>query len=145
MNKEMQKFWISQPAVWIKDDKCLILESVKRPGFWGLPGGRIDEGEDAKTAFARELKEELNINEFKNLGIVDYLVLYNNSSGDKLTAPICAIISLISSNEDVKNNDLTEHSSFKWITRNQIQDYQYVWPNLGTVLSKAFDLCNKIK
>ncbi len=145
MNKEMQKFWVSQPAVWIKDDKCLILESVKRPDFWGLPGGRIDEGEDAKIAFARELKEELNINEFKNLGIVDYLVLYNNSSGDKLTAPICAIISLISSNEDVKNNDLTEHSSFKWITRNQIQDYQYVWPHLDTVLSKAFDLCNKIK
>lgn len=34
---------------------------VKNPELWGLPGGRLDEGENVIDAGARELKEELGI------------------------------------------------------------------------------------
>ncbi len=95
MKKEFQKFWVSQAAVWIKDGKCLILESSKSPGYWGLSGGRIDQGEMSAEAFCRELKEELNLTEFTKIALVDYLVFYDLPSGKELVSPVCAIISII--------------------------------------------------
>ena len=62
MPNNYEKFMISQVAVWIKDGKVLVLESGKRDGRWEIAGGRIDEQEDSKVAFARELKEEIGTN-----------------------------------------------------------------------------------
>lgn len=33
-------------------------DAVNEPGTWGTPGGKIDPGENARTAAARELEEE---------------------------------------------------------------------------------------
>lgn len=43
--------------------KVLLTKRSRNPrkGFWHLPGGRIEFGEQARTALARELKEELGI------------------------------------------------------------------------------------
>lgn len=49
--------------------KCLILNSkkqvlvVKETGrtYWDLPGGGMDHGEDLKSAIAREMHEEVNL------------------------------------------------------------------------------------
>lgn len=138
MRKEIQKFWVSQSATWIKDGKCLILEARKRPGYWGLVGGRIDEGEEAEAAFRRELKEELNLDNFENLGLVDYLVFYKNSSGKAMATPVCIVVSLIKSDQIVDICDLNEHSNLTWISENEIDNYKYIVGGLDKIIKKAF-------
>lgn len=138
MRKEIQKFWVSQSATWIKDGKCLILESRKRPGYWGLVGGRIDEGEAAEEGFKRELKEELNLDNFENLGLVDYLVFYKNSSGKEMATPVCIVVSLIKSEQVVDVHDLTEHNKMAWISEEEINNYKYVVTGLDKIIKKAF-------
>ena len=47
-----------------KDKQVLIARRQKGQhleGFWEFPGGKLDEGESAELALARELKEELSI------------------------------------------------------------------------------------
>lgn len=138
MSKEIQKFWVSQSATWIKDGKCLILEARKRPGYWGLVGGRIDKGEEAEEGFKRELKEEINLLNFENLGVVDYLVFYKNSSGKEMATPVCLVVSLIKSDQIADIRDLNEHSNLAWINEDEIDNYQYVVSGIDKIIKKAF-------
>ena len=93
MKKDFEKFNIGQVAIIIKSSKCLILEFIDRPGVWGLPGGRIDKGELGKEAFKRELKEEINLEKFVILGVVDYDIWITKSGN-----PFCGIANLIKAN-----------------------------------------------
>lgn len=60
-----------------QNNKILLGYRKSELGFqtWGLPGGKIDFGEDAKIAAKRELKEETSV----DVEISD-LVLYGTSS-----------------------------------------------------------------
>lgn len=44
-----------------ENGEVLLTTDPRSPGFWELPGGRLNEGEDPKTGLARELKEELGV------------------------------------------------------------------------------------
>ncbi len=140
----MQTFWVSQTAVLIRDNKCLLVQSAKS-GLYALPGGRIDLGENADLAFARELSEELGLTQFEKLALVDYLVFYDVPSGKVLKQPVCAIVHLINSEQIVKNNDISEHSAIIWISESEIDDYKYVWHNLNNSLKKAFSIYKSLK
>ena len=52
-------------AVVRRDGKLLMIRRADRvtraAGFWGLPGGTVDEGETPEAAALRELREELNL------------------------------------------------------------------------------------
>jgi ADP-ribose pyrophosphatase YjhB (NUDIX family) len=42
------------------DDRVLLVRSTYQ-SWWGLPGGRVDRGEDPRAAAARELREETTL------------------------------------------------------------------------------------
>ena len=65
----------------IKDNKMLVQKrkgSKLWPGFYALPAGHIDEGENQIDALIREAKEELDIIITKETIINSYVVLRRN-------------------------------------------------------------------
>jgi nucleoside triphosphatase len=43
------------------DDRLLLVKTSKWSGLWGVPGGKIDYGEDMLTALRREMREETGL------------------------------------------------------------------------------------
>ena len=123
MKDKFEKYWVSQKAILIRNGKVLILGSDSQPGCWDLPGGRIDIGEDREESFRREIKEELGIKDFKNLGVVDYDAWYNTSGNTT-----CGIINLIENNQD-EIIISKEHTGLKWIKESELDSLTFVWRN----------------
>lgn len=127
-----ERFYISQVGILIRNNKCLILEFTKLPGEWGLPGGRIDKMENAEEAFKREIKEEINFDNFEIKGFIDYDIFYTRSN-----KPYCAIIQYIT-NEESEITLSHEHSRYKWIGEDEIENFSFVWPKLPETIKKGF-------
>ena len=137
MRKELEKFTISQVAVLIRKDKSLILEFSDRLGFWGLPGGRIDEGELGGPSFEREIREEIGLKEFDIISVVDYDIWHTNAG-----VPVCGIASLIKNDNDkIVLSD--EHSQMKWVKKEDLKNYTFLWPNAKRMLEKGFEYHKK--
>lgn len=51
--------------VVVQDNKLLLTYSNNKKA-WYLPGGKIDQGETAREALIREIREELNIDVYNN-------------------------------------------------------------------------------
>jgi 8-oxo-dGTP diphosphatase len=80
MDKEIKFRVCAVDPVIIKDGEVLM---TKRSfgtfkGCWSLPGGKVDVGEDVKTACLREIKEETNL----EVKIVGYLGYYDAPDRD---------------------------------------------------------------
>jgi 8-oxo-dGTP diphosphatase len=61
MTRTIQRFEVSLKAFIVHDGRALLVREADT-GFWELPGGRIDEGEewlDHAAILAREIREEL--------------------------------------------------------------------------------------
>ena len=83
-------------------------------GKWCLPGGHIDNQETSKTAILRELKEETNI----VINDATFFTNYKYMSGE--TSDIYYII--LEEKPEVKIS--REHTQYKWVSRNDISNYE---------------------
>lgn len=64
LHQVAQPIFVSEVYIMYNDTVLLFKRSEdkkKFPGFWSLPGGHIDEGEDPLGAAIREVKEETSI------------------------------------------------------------------------------------
>lgn len=52
------RFQLRAAAVVI-DEGSVLLHRLEGDGFWALPGGRVEAGEDARSTVLREMREEL--------------------------------------------------------------------------------------
>lgn len=48
-------------ALIAHQQKVLLVRTHKWSGLWGVPGGKIDYGEDTLTALSREMREEVGL------------------------------------------------------------------------------------
>jgi len=132
MVKEFEYFQIGQKGILIRDNKVLIVKLADQIDTWDLPGGRLDKGEFAEEAFRREIKEEIGFDDFNILAIVDHEIWYTENG-----TPFCGIVSLIENNTS-KIKLSAEHTNYKWIAENEIDDYKYIWKNMERMLKNGF-------
>lgn len=128
---EHERFVVSQKGILIRDKKCLILEADKRPNIYDLPGGRINNNENSKEAFYREIKEEFGVNNFKVLGVVDYEAWHTTSG-----FAVCGVVNLIEIEREIKLSH--EHIHLKWIKEDEIDQYEFVWPAIDRMIKNGF-------
>lgn len=136
---EFQKFTISQVAVFIRDDKCLILEDARHPGQYVLPGGRMDEGEFPEGAFRREINEEIGLKDFKVFGLVGFDSWYTANG----TAQ--AGVAYLIGNDKDKIVLSDEHIKPAWVRDEELDNYLFVWPNCKGMIIGGFKLYRRIK
>ena len=106
----MQAFNIGIKGVIVKDDKVLILKSVN--GYWEVPGGRMDEGEDVQDTLRRELGEEIvNIKEIK---IHEVLSVFKLKREYKPGMGLMLIFFRVSTDFDDEPIVSEEHTEYKW-------------------------------
>lgn len=60
--RSIQLFHVGIKAIFLRRGRLLLVRERMEPGYWELPGGRIDVGEERLTpedVLRRELREEL--------------------------------------------------------------------------------------
>ncbi|MFA5127605.1 MAG: NUDIX hydrolase [Patescibacteria group bacterium] len=140
MPQSHELFQISQVAILIRNDKCLILKCADRDNEWVLPGGRIDKDEtmisgNCEPAFRRELLEELNLRDVKILGVVDY----DHVGKTRITKDcVLGVANLIvNDNDEITLSE--EHIELQWVTINKLDKYNFVWPCAKRMIIKGFE------
>lgn len=83
------------------------------PGYWELPGGRIDNGEDLVSGLQREIKEEsgLEVSVINPLKAVSY---YLDPENPRESYGIFYLCNLKKENQKVSLSE--EHSDYKWVS-----------------------------
>jgi len=135
--KKYQTFYITQGIVLIRNNKALILEEGKYPGKWILPGGHVDKQEKTTDALKREIVEEVGTDAFEIYGIVDSAFMYRSSR-----QAVCRLVYCGAINSDQVQLS-SEHQQFKWITEDEIMNYDYSWSEEGKAIKKAFEMYKK--
>ena len=146
MPQDQERFYVAIWAALIRNDKLLLMKS-NLTGFWELPGGRIEHNEldtvSAEQSFRREISEEAGLQNFEMGPLVDVMIGYSNAKHN----PICRLVYLIKNDFDEIVLS-SEHSEYIWISRDDIDSYQYYTfknaTTLGDILKKAFEMHDKL-
>jgi 8-oxo-dGTP diphosphatase len=115
--EEKYCFCVPQKALIKQGEKYLVikrsLNSRGYPGCWDFPGGKLEQGEAAKTGLKREVMEETSLEIEVLSPVFTYTeFVYSNNMY------ILYECKLISGKISLSN----EHTEYKWATKEEIRN-----------------------
>lgn len=111
------------------------------PGYWDMPGGKVEFGESPDDAVVREVREEVNL---KAKMVKPYsLFSYVSQEGRRHTVDIQYIIKVTGDVGDLKITDA--HDDYKWIGRNEIDNKFKLSDEMKRAILKGFEEINNLK
>jgi mutator protein MutT len=106
-----------QQGTW----RCLIAcrpHDTVLPGYWELPGGKVEPGETGAQCVVREFREELDLGVEVNGPVPGERVAHQYDHGHvHIDAFLCG-----GRRGEPKNLAVTEH---RWVTADELGDYQF--------------------
>lgn len=130
MKKTIQ---VANVAVFDLNNNVLLLKrskNLKNPECWSLPGGLIDDEENAEDTVLRELFEETGIDRTKIDFVSSKTFLIENLDEN---VDMCLFRATLKFPVDIRLNE-SEHTDFRWIGVDQIKDLDSVIPKLLEML-----------
>lgn len=114
----MSKYLPVVAAVIYQDQNLLLARrkpSKSMGGYWEFPGGKIEDGETAESALARELEEEFDIQVTVGSHIATHRHAYEHIK-----------IELIAHETKIKSGEfqLRDHDAIVWVTPEEAQSYK---------------------
>ena len=107
-------------AIIRRDDKILATQRGygEYKDGWEFPGGKINEGETAEEAIAREIKEELDA----DIKVGDLLVTVEHDYKDFHLSMQCFWAEL----KEDSHIELLEHEAAKWLSMNELNTVEWL-------------------
>lgn len=99
----------------VQDDLVLSITRKDDHNDWGLPGGKVDEGETTETALRRELQEEVGILPT----MIEFIGVYPSDTGDEFDVYVYKILKC------------------KGIPKKQPEEGLIAWQRCDTLTSKS--------
>lgn len=121
-------------AVIERSDRRLLIGQRRRhdtsPLKWEFPGGKVEEGETAEAALARELKEELGATLRKSVGIGRVVHKYATTP-EELEIHFYAV--------EISEMDVAPHAFEKiaWVLPKELGEYDFLAANAQLVAQLA--------
>jgi len=130
-------------AAVISEGKILLLKRLETkrflPGYYDVPGGKVEEGEDPNLAVLRELKEETGL-EARAISPYNVWSAPNVRNGeDEFIIEIDYLVKMDNIPKIVLSPN--EHSEYLWVDRNGIPEK--MTPELKSSVIKALDYYKK--
>jgi len=134
--KTPQRFYVSLKAVVAHENNILLVQL--HSGFWELPGGRIDEGEESilvDTVLARELYEEIGASVTVRFGplLRTFIAKYTDGVHGLMVERLC----WYEGGEIVLSH---EHKAYQWVDRESWKGLEFMewygngyWKALETI------------
>ena len=119
MEATMKKNYHVVCAVTIKDGRlycCRRGPGRALEGFWEFPGGKIEPGEEPRTALEREIREELKA----EVAVGEHIATSSHDYGSfsiMMEAFLCKLTG--------KEPTLTEHTESRWLRKNELDSVEW--------------------
>ena len=114
------------------DDRCLLIQraltSRGNPGFWDLPGGKLDPGEQFDVGLLREVREETGLP-------ITLLGLLGSAQSESHNARVIYII-MEARGEGGKVTLSEEHEDFRWVDAASVTDLE-ILPQFKSLIYRA--------
>jgi 8-oxo-dGTP pyrophosphatase MutT (NUDIX family) len=119
-------------GVFVRHEDRLLLVRSTYQSWWGLPGGRVDRGEDSRAAAARELREETELAVAPDaLTPLGDLQLEHNNIRDHVS-----FFELRCELEPSVQSDGAEIAELRWARDEELRALR-LWPPLREWISRA--------